>query len=118
MGGVRGALTRMVMVVAGLSVFVVLAGLVTVVGAGVGEASAAAPASGTSAGLTELPKLRTRTSDTFSDGNGGMVTRVFSGPVNFRDGSGDLAPIDNALESSGGGEVSNAANAYRTLDPT
>jgi RHS repeat-associated protein len=63
--------------------------------------------------LTELPALRTRDSRTYATGHGTRITRVHSGPINFRSGEG-WKPIDNDLVPSpkAGYALRNEANSY------
>ena len=57
-------------------------------------------------------KEMVRTSDTFRAPDRRMTTRIYGGSVNYRDGAGDLKPIDNTLEADAAGELHNAANRY------
>ena len=105
-----------------------VAALVVIGSAGERRAVGAAPSAG-SAGMlgpertaggvelgAEVPVLRTRTSRTFADGDGGLVARVFAESVNYRDGQGRWAAIDNALRRSGR-VFTNAANRFRVELP-
>jgi YD repeat-containing protein len=64
----------------------------------------------------EDPSFRTRYSRTFLASSGAFVTRVYSAPVNFRDGRGRWQPIDNTLVASGAVAVNRAAD-YRVAIP-
>jgi RHS repeat-associated protein len=63
----------------------------------------------------EVEELRTRTSRTWVTPSGSYRSRIYSGPVNFRDGS-QWRTIDNRLERSGEG-FRNRANSYSVEIP-
>ncbi|HYI80329.1 MAG TPA: hypothetical protein VEW67_05680 [Thermoleophilaceae bacterium] len=97
-----------------LMVFAAVAGLLLAFGAS-GSAGRETAAGGemTVALGDERTDLRTRTSRTFAHESGGNVTRVYQGPVNFRDDRGDWRLIDNDLVRSEAGGFENAANRYQ-----
>jgi RHS repeat-associated protein len=70
--------------------------------------------SGVPNGTTELAGLRARRSRTFERPNGSKVTRLYQGPVNYRDSYGQWQPIDNTLvpSSTSGFAYRNRANSY------
>jgi RHS repeat-associated protein len=61
---------------------------------------------------TELPAEDTATSQTFLLSDGSKETRVFSGPINYRNASGEWAPIEEELERSANGSFTNEANSF------
>jgi len=66
---------------------------------------------------TEVPSLRTRTSRTFATGNGNLVAKIASEPINYLDASGRWEPIDNALIARPGGYRNKGAD-YSVLLPS
>jgi Carboxypeptidase regulatory-like domain len=69
---------------------------------------------------SEIPSLRTQTSDTFVGGNGTFVARVYSGAVNYQDSSGNWQPIDNILHAGPDGSApgfDNGANRFQLQLP-
>lgn len=70
------------------------------------------PAPGSAGIGRELPDLRSRNSRAYVAADGGRVSRVFAGSVNFRDGRGEWRGIDNRLRPTSEG-FSNGANRYR-----
>ena len=64
-------------------------------------------------------ELWSKTSRTFEQPDGTYETEVFAGQVNFRDESGDWAPIDNSLSATQDGEGwQNTANDYSVELPS
>ena len=63
-----------------------------------------------------LPELSTATSRTYGLERGGLITRLFAEPVNFRGPGGEWRAIDNDLVPAPGG-FTNAANSYRVFVP-
>jgi len=65
------------------------------------------------------PDLSTATSDTTLNADGTYTTTVYKDPVNYQDGNGDWAPIDNTLVDAPGSTyaVENAANEYTVSIP-
>ncbi len=79
------------------------------------ETASGDAASGESAGTearVELAGKRTATSDTFELENGERETRLYAGPVNFKDGEGKWKPIEEELESAASGGLTNGANSF------
>jgi len=64
----------------------------------------------------EVASLRTRTSKTFATRGGGLVARVSTGSVHFRNRRGQWQQIDNRLRRQGG-RLLNGANRYSTSLP-
>src|SRR2546428_10769781 len=64
--------------------------------------------------LTEVPSMRTQTTDTFLTGKGYYETTAYTYSVNYQDGDG-WSPIDNSLVSSSaaGFAYENKANRYK-----
>jgi RHS repeat-associated protein len=60
----------------------------------------------------ELPELRTATSNTYRLPDGQRETRLFEVPVNYRDESGEWAPIEEELTELPGGAVTNGENSF------
>lgn len=59
----------------------------------------------------EVTDLRTQSSRTYETEDGGRVTKVFAGSVNYRE-NGEWRAIDNKLERSADGDLENRANRY------
>jgi RHS repeat-associated protein len=81
-------------------------------GAARGEGDAPGAQEAPGAPRTELPALRTATSNTYSLPSGDLQTELFSSPVNYETDAGDWKPIDEGLEESPGGEITNGANSF------
>lgn len=60
----------------------------------------------------ELPEKRTANSDTFELEKGERETRIYESPVNYADGEGNWKPIEQELEETPSGEVTNGANSF------
>jgi RHS repeat-associated protein len=71
------------------------------------------------AAAEEIPALRSRSSRTYVNRNGSMVTRLYGESVNYRDPAGAWKPIENHLvdSPSQGFAFENAANRYSVLLP-
>ena len=67
--------------------------------------------------IGELPALRTTTSRTYVTASGTRVVVAYPGPVNYRDASGKLVPIDDTAVAASGGGWHNAANEVTTFLP-
>jgi RHS repeat-associated protein len=65
----------------------------------------------------EIVGRRTATSRTYADDHGFLRTRVYPGPVNYRDAAGHWQPIDDTLVADASGGVRNKANSYRDSLP-
>ncbi len=63
-------------------------------------------------GAVELPQERTATSNTYSLPNGSYQTEIFASPVNFETDDGDWQPIEDGLEESPAGAITNGANSF------
>ena len=66
---------------------------------------------------TEVPSLRTRTSRTFATGDGNLVAKIASEPINYLNPSGQWEPIDNTLVARSGGYRNRGAD-YSVLLPS
>jgi RHS repeat-associated protein len=68
---------------------------------------------------TEVPSKRTATSRTWKTDDGRFHTRVYSTPVNYRDGNGDWRQIDDSLvaDQSPGFALENNSDRYRAQFP-
>lgn len=60
----------------------------------------------------ELPGRRTETSNTFLLPDGTMRTELFESPVNYRDEEGNWQPIEEGLEETPGGAITNGQNSF------
>lgn len=60
----------------------------------------------------EIPDLRTATSDTFLLPGGQRETRLYQSSVNYRDEDGGWEPIDESLDETAAGGLTNAANSF------
>lgn len=76
-------------------------------GASGSEAQAEAPVEG-----KELPGRRTETSNTYLLPDGTMRTELFESPVNYRDEGGSWQPIEEGLEETPGGAITNGDNSF------
>jgi RHS repeat-associated protein len=82
-------------------------------GEGEGGAQSERPASeATPTPVRELPGRRTATSNTFLLSDGSQEARLYETPVNYRAGNGDCQPIDQTLEETPAGAVTNGANSF------
>lgn len=61
---------------------------------------------------TELPGRSTSTSRTYRMPDGSFETRIYEVPVNYQDGKGDWRPIDQELEETASGAVTNGDNSF------
>jgi hypothetical protein len=69
------------------------------------------------AGLEEIPELRTLTGRVFDvPGMGADVAQIFTSPINYVGGDGELHPIDSDLVQVPGG-WRNAANSFDIFFP-
>lgn len=64
---------------------------------------------------SEIPSLRTQTSDTFVGDNGNFVAHVYAGPVNYKDASGSWQPIQSKLHPGSDGSVPGFANGSNSF---
>ncbi|MFL5873123.1 MAG: DNRLRE domain-containing protein [Solirubrobacterales bacterium] len=62
--------------------------------------------------MRELPNRRTATSDTFLLSDGSLESRLYQVPVNYRDEEGDWKRIEEGLEETADGAVTNGANSF------
>jgi RHS repeat-associated protein len=60
----------------------------------------------------EIPGKRTATTRTFQLPSGEFETRIYEVPINYWDEKGDWQPIDQSLEETGSGAVSNGDNSF------
>lgn len=60
----------------------------------------------------ELAGKRTATSETFRLPNGSFETRLYEGPINYRDSDGNWKPIQNDLKPAANGGVTNGSNQF------
>jgi RHS repeat-associated protein len=65
----------------------------------------------------ELPGKRTATSNTFALSDGTLETRLFQTPVNYRDEDGDWQPIEQELQETASGAVTNGDNNFDVYLP-
>jgi RHS repeat-associated protein len=96
-------------------------GLLFIIGSGIaagdeGPASTQSPAASGAppkdeAGI-EIKADRTATSQTFQLPDGSRETRIFETPINYRDENGQWKPIEEGLEESAGGTITNGANSF------
>jgi len=75
------------------------------------------PNPGAATEAIELPGKRTATSNTFELGDGTLETRLFQTPVNFRDVDGDWQPIEQELQETASGAVTNGDNSFDVYLP-
>jgi RHS repeat-associated protein len=75
-----------------------------------------APAAETPSAPAEVPALRDRNSRTYRTDGGELIARVFSGPVNYRDGD-EWEPINDTLVPAADGAHRNKANQYEATLP-
>jgi hypothetical protein len=66
----------------------------------------------------ELPGKRTATSDTYRLHSGMLETRIYNTPVNYEDEEGDLQPIEEGLEETDSGTITNGANSVEVSLPS
>jgi RHS repeat-associated protein len=71
-----------------------------------------------SASPTELPEKRTATSDTYELHSGLLETRIYGTPVNYENDRGEWEPIEEGLEETEDGEISNGANSVDVSLPS
>ncbi len=62
--------------------------------------------------ISEIVEKRTATSRTFELFDGQLETRLFQGPVNYRDEDGSWKPIDEELTELPSGALTNGDNAF------
>jgi RHS repeat-associated protein len=60
----------------------------------------------------ELPQERTATSNTYLLANGARQSEIFPSPINFQNADGEWEPIDEDLEESASGGITNGANSF------
>jgi hypothetical protein len=60
----------------------------------------------------ELEAKRTADSETFRLPNGSFETRIYEGPINYRDLGGSWKPIDEGLMRGQGASFVNGANSF------
>ena len=60
----------------------------------------------------EIPSARTATSRTFRLEDGTRETRIYENPVNYLDAEGEWQPIENGLEETADGTITNRENAF------
>lgn len=78
-------------------------------GQGASESSTGSEFAGTG---KELPGRRTQTSNTYLLPDGTMRTKLFESPVNYRDEEGNWQPIEEGLEESPDGTITNGQNSF------
>lgn len=76
------------------------------------EADEAGLATSAQSNPVELKGERTATSKTFQLPDGSRETRVFEGPINYRDDDGVWKRIDSGLEETDRGSLENGANHF------
>ena len=62
--------------------------------------------------MRELSERSTATSDTYLLSNGSLETRLFQVPINYRDESGEWQPIDQELQQSADGSITNGDSSF------
>jgi RHS repeat-associated protein len=65
----------------------------------------------------EVVADRTATSQTFELPGGALETRVFPGPINYRDEKGKWQPIEEGFEEAKGGALTNGENSFEVSLP-
>jgi hypothetical protein len=65
----------------------------------------------------ELPDKRSATSNTFELADGALETRLFQTPVNYRDDDGDWQPIEQELQETPSGALTNGDNSFDVFLP-
>jgi len=60
----------------------------------------------------EVVRDRTATSQTFLLPNGALQTRIYQSPINYEDSNGQWKPIEDDLEESADGGLTNGANSF------
>jgi hypothetical protein len=65
----------------------------------------------------ELDDERTATSQTFLLPDGNRETRIYESPINYHDSEGQWKPIEEALEETAGGTLSNGQNSFDVTLP-
>jgi len=98
---------------------VVLATVLTLsiqLGAARGETEPAGEAEASTT-RTELPDKRTATSDTYRLESGELQTEVFTAPVNYETEDGEFKPIDEELEETPDGSITNGTNSFELQLP-
>lgn len=71
-----------------------------------------------SASPIELPEKRTATSDTYELHSGLLETRIYGTPVNYENDRGEWKPIEEGLEETEDGEITNGANSVEVSLPS
>jgi len=61
---------------------------------------------------TEVLADRTANSQTFRSPDGGLQTRIYQSPINYKDPDGQWKPIENDLEELPSGALTNSANSF------
>jgi RHS repeat-associated protein len=85
------------------------------------EHAADADGAGTAADASrvrELPARRSATSNTFLLDNGALETQLFEVPVNYRDETGRWQPIEEDLEETSSGAITNGDNSFDVQLPS
>ncbi len=105
----------------GIKLIAAILGLLLIIGSGIaagdeGPASTQSPAASSTppkdeAGI-EIKADRTATSQTFLLPDGARETRVFENPINYRDPEGQWRPIEEGLEETADGTITNGANSF------
>jgi len=67
---------------------------------------------------SELPEKRTATSDTYELHSGLMETRIYDTPINYQNDEGQWEPIEEGLEETEDGEITNGANSVEVSLPS
>jgi RHS repeat-associated protein len=82
-----------------------------------GEDASALSAAPDSEPGPEVIADRTATSQTFRVPDGGLQTRIYQTPINYKDEDGQWKPIDEELEELPDGGLTNGANAFDVTLP-
>lgn len=67
---------------------------------------------------TELVEKRTATSDTYERHSGLLETRIYGTPVNYENDQGEWQPINEGLEETDDGQITNGANSVEVSLPS
>lgn len=106
-----GAKSRVLLLLAMVVIFALGGGIGIASGDSEGAAGAEAQAEAPVEGK-ELPGRRTETSNTYLLPDGTMRTELFESPVNYRDEEGNWQPIEEGLEESPAGAITNGDNSF------
>ncbi len=110
----------------GMRLMAAIAILLVVIGSGIAAAQDETQSSGNDPLLSAAPDSepapevvadRTATSQTFRLPNGGLQTRIYQTPINYKDEDGRWKPIEEEFEELPDGGLTNGANAFDVTLP-